>query len=115
MKWDIDKALRQLEDPRASGTAIDRILVDATNPQLLADLRLTTPKTSETAAVAWAVGIGKSAQRKLFFYGWTIREAYLKARREVKKMTLSAREGYGIPTPKKRSNSYASARKKHRS
>lgn len=111
MKWDIDKALRSLEDPHSAGTSVDRTLIDVSHTQLLADLRLKAPKGAEGSMLVWTLGIGKLAQRKLFIHGWSIREAYLKARRIVNKMTVSDRTWYGIPTPKKR-NSYASARRK---
>jgi hypothetical protein len=111
MKWDIDKALASLEDPKTAGTDICRVMVDVTNPQLLADLRLSAPKTDLKVLPAWVLCLGPMMGRKLMVYGWTIREAHLKARRDVKKMTLSMRQAYGLPTPKKRSNSYASARR----
>jgi hypothetical protein len=111
MKWDIDKALALLEDPGTSGTSLDRILIHVADAEGMKRLGLKFRKTGGYAIV-WALGLGKLAQRKIFFHGKTIHEAYLKARRAVKKMSATDRAWYGIPTPKKRSNSYASARRK---
>lgn len=113
MKWDIDKALRALEHLETSGTSLDRILVRLDDTEGIKRLGLVTKKTSGYSTV-WALGLGKLSQRKLFFHGWTIREAYLKARKAVKKMPSDDLVWYGIPTLKKRSNSYASARRKRK-
>jgi len=113
MKWDIDKALTKLEDPATTGTSLDRILLRLDDTEAMKRLGL-KPKKTEGYAVAWAIGIGKQAQRKLFFHGFTIREAYLKARRFVKTMGPEDRAWYGIPAFKKRSNSFATARRKRK-
>lgn len=119
MKWDIDKALKGLESSGTQGTLFERILINPEDQGVLSNLGLKlTPALkakmkSESLQLlpAWALGVGKSAQRKLFFHAWTLREAYLKARRGVKKMTPSDLAWYGLTVPKK-SNSYAAAKRK---
>jgi hypothetical protein len=115
MKWDIDKALQQLEHPGTSGTVVERVLIRVDDDSTVKRLGLKFKKGLTGYQIVWVLGLGKLSQRKLFFHGRTIREAYLEARRGVKKMSAADRDWYGIPAPKKRSNSYASARRKKKS
>lgn len=111
MKWDIDKVLAQLEHATNPGTIVERIMVLVDNKQVLSDLGLKRPKTDKKVVFAWCLSLGMLQCRKHMVYGWTIREAFLKARRDVKLMTPEVRKFFDIPAPKKRSNSYASARR----
>lgn len=121
MKWDIDKAISAMEATGGPGSVIERILVNPENQGVLANLGLKVSPALKAKAKeqnlqlvpVWAFGIGKSAQRKLFFHAWTIREAYLKARRALKTMSKSDMEWYGVARPRK-SNSYMSAKRKHK-
>jgi hypothetical protein len=118
MKWDIDKAIRALETSNGPGTVLERVVINPQDVGLLAilDLKLTpkqwakAEKENLQTAVVWAFGIGRLAQRKLFFHAWTIREAYLKARRKLKTMSKGDLEWYGVQLPKK-SNSFAAAKR----
>lgn len=112
MKWDIDKALSLLEIPGTAGTCIDRVLVGLRDTGTIERLGLTSRKTSEGHAMVWALGLGKLANRKVWFYGWTIREAYLKAKKAVKKMSTEDLCWYGIQPPRSKKNSFISARKR---
>lgn len=116
MKWDIDKALSALESG-GSGTIIETLQVDLTDTLVLKQLGLKpTPyirRTYERFAPVRVLGVGKLQARKLFFHGWTIREAFLKARRTLQQLSKSELDWYGVVIVKKR-NSFASARRKKR-
>ena len=115
MKWDIDKALLALEASGSPGSVLERVLVNPEDTPLLTSLKLKVPpkvKNQNLQLVpVWCLGLGKSAQRKIFFHAWTIREAYLRARRGLKAMTKGDLEWYGVAVPRK-SNSYAAAKRK---
>ncbi len=121
MKWNIDKAIEALEGTPAPGSVIERVLVNPDDAELLGNLKLKlTPAIRSRVnnenlqlVPVWCFGVGKLAQRKLFFHGWTIREAYLLARRSLKEMSKSDLEWYGVAVPRK-SNSYAAAKRKHK-
>ncbi len=119
MKWDIDKAILALEAAGGPGTVLERILINPEDEAVQKTLglklsvadRAKAKKMGQQLVAAWAMGVGKSATRKLFFYAWTIREAYLMARRGLKKLSPSDLAWYGVAIPKKR-NSFAAAKRK---
>jgi hypothetical protein len=119
MKWDIDKALDALENTGAPGTVIERIQVDPEDEVVLKQIALkVTPGVrrkyeSQRYFPVRVVGIGKLQERKLWFHGWTIREAYLRARRAIMKMSASDLAWYGV-VPKKKRNSFTTARRKRK-
>jgi len=110
MKWDIDKALRNIEATDIPGTDIQRLLLDITLFETYG-VKPTPEQVQRKGGYVWCLAIGKQLQRKLFFYGNEIHEAYLKARRQVKKLTPEECMFYGVKVPKKR-NTYASAKRK---
>jgi hypothetical protein len=105
MKWDIDKALEVLEPMTLKGTSIQRCLVGV---ELLGVKAGATPyqepyrhikPTSEEVArghvTLWSLGVGYASMPKAFFYGRTIREAYLQAFRAMKTSTLAKHTPWG--------------------
>jgi hypothetical protein len=88
VRWDIDKALVSLGgDPNIQQAHLS--------------------VAGETKKV-WCIKFTKA----LLFHGRSIHEAYLNARRELKKLDDETLTVAGITRPKKRSNSYATARRK---
>jgi hypothetical protein len=87
MKWDIDKALKPLEPERLIGTSITRFYLDI---DLLKQEKLKiTPETLERRGThGWCLGVGHVHLAKAFFYGLTIRECFLRARKAAKQQTL---------------------------
>lgn len=93
-KWDIDRALRELEPEEAPGTAIQRVLLDVkliTNGDAACVRRYGNGRIKPTAeeiasgsVCVWSIVIGGLGKRKAFFYDRTIRGGYLQARRAVK-------------------------------
>ncbi len=87
MKWNPDKAFAQLEatlPTNAPGTELRRIVMET---RVMPEHGL-KPKTADVAAgqgLVWCLAIGVMQMPKRFFYGRTIREAYLKARRALLK------------------------------
>jgi hypothetical protein len=100
MKWDIDKALKALEDSDVCGTAITRVVLSSV--ELLEHKlgRLTAEERSNGYAPLWCLGLGRSDQRKVFIYGRTIRAAHLRARKVVKAMTPEERAFFGVKVPR---------------
>lgn len=87
MRWDIDKALKSLGgDPVIARATLTRGGV----PQPV-----------------WSITFSK-----YHFHGRTIHEAYLNARKMLKKLPADVLTALGVTRPKKFSNSYASARRK---
>lgn len=85
MKWDIDKALAGGFEPESCpGTGITRIYVDV--GILKSDgIKVTPADIERGGANIWCLALGKSYERKAFFYGRTIRAAWLAARKALKK------------------------------
>ncbi len=138
MKWDIDAALKQLSDGAKSTPLLTLALV--TNEFLAAQgLRvprskrgvvcLCNPKTASDAIRlalnlscpvhgkdreehhVWCIALGRVYQAKVFVYGFSIREAYLRARRMVKAMSKAEQAELGLRAPKK-GGSFQGSRKK---
>jgi hypothetical protein len=91
MKWDVDKALGQLEDllgGRVPGTGINRVYTDAQH----AYKNGIRPRPDDgQTIVIWCLSYGASQDPKLFFYGRTIREMYLRTRRHLLKKRILTR------------------------
>ena len=83
MKWDIDHSLREIEHEIIPGTQIVRCIVQV--PWMEA-LRIppTPDEITKGSAMLWSVAIGTLLAPKGFFYGRTIRKAYLCARKAMK-------------------------------
>lgn len=110
MKWDIDKALKALElDYIVPGTSFNRVLLDVSLMEEKG-LKPTAQEKGRECIRVWSMGIGRLLEAKEFFYARTIREAYLKARRFLKKLNPQELEVLGVQLPK-RSNSYMAAKR----
>jgi hypothetical protein len=100
MKWDIDKALRELEGP-CPGTTVSRVLMSV---ELLErnGIKL-TPKeiNGRESVLVWCLQLGVLLEPKVFIYSMTIRGAYLRARK-VLKANKEAAFLANLPPPKKR-------------
>jgi len=106
VKWNIDKALVPLEHEVLPGTSISRVLLDLTcmkregvpptskqrEAQELVDQGLQPQGWAdrETSTV-WCLAVGQQHGPKAFFYGHTIREAYMRARRALRAAERQAR------------------------
>jgi hypothetical protein len=100
-RWDIDRDLRPLEPATLKGTSIQRILVETTlitNPMAKSEvqrrrdfghIKLTREELTHDCIMLWCLGIGYAGKPKAFFYGTTIRQAYLEARKAVKLQKLA--------------------------
>lgn len=86
MKWDPDKSLLKLEAAlglgpgKAPGTAMTRVSMstDVMKREGVA------PKPDQTGlgyGMVWCIALGQMNRPKEFFYGHTLRQAYLRARR----------------------------------
>ena len=109
MKWDIDKALRALEDSQIPGTTVSRVFLYGTETMERAGLVPTAEELTKDSIFAWCLALGKIQERKLFVYGRTIRSAYLKARKIIKSLSAEDLAFFGLKAPN-RSNSFLAAR-----
>jgi hypothetical protein len=84
-KWDIDKELGALEklSQRVPGTILNRTLVP---PSILqrSGLKLTKEEAQKDTLNVWSLGLGGHLDPKDFFFGRTLREVYLQARKALK-------------------------------
>lgn len=81
MKWDVDAVLDSI-----NGSAVSRCTTDLRFMESQG-LKPTRAEREEGHVRLWAIGIGETWQAKVFVYGRTIRQAALRARKVVKKMT----------------------------
>ncbi len=100
-RWDIDRDLRPLEPDTLKGTSFQRVLVETkliTNPMAKSEIsrrrdfghiKLSREELTKESVMLWSLGIGYAGQPKAFFYGTTIRQAYLEARKAVKLQKLA--------------------------
>jgi hypothetical protein len=104
MKWDIDRELARLEPERAKGTTIQRVLVDTKmigptaakeHRSKYGHIKLAPEERARDCVVLWSVGLGYMHEAKAFFYGKTIREAFLQARKAVKAKKLAEHTPWG--------------------
>jgi hypothetical protein len=96
MQWNIDKALRVLEPESCPGTQITRVFASLND---LARFGCDPKKADEKRLdnqLLWCLSIGRAWEAKAFFYGFTIREAYLKALKAAKKGELAKYTPWGI-------------------
>lgn len=103
MRWDVDKALRALEDSIIPGTGFQRVTMsglEMLEEHLGKELRDEDRKRGY--AHLWCLGLGCQTQRKLFVYGYTVRTAYLRARKIVRKLPQEDLTLFGLVRPRKR-------------
>jgi hypothetical protein len=112
-RWDIDKALTDLEDSETPGSSAARQFMDITLFEKH-KIKPTRAQVESRGGFIWCLALGRYHDRKLFVYAARIREAYLRARRQIKSMSVAERASYGLKMPSK-SNSYAVARRKKKS
>lgn len=89
MKWNIDREILKLEPEGAAGTMINRVLMDV---KLFKEsgIKPTPAQLERGHGHVWCIALGKVLMPKAFFYGHTIREAFLKARKAAKAGKLFA-------------------------
>jgi hypothetical protein len=81
MRWNIDKSLAALEVGQSvPGTALQRVLMDAAI-MIQEGLKPKSEHLERGHGFVWCLSIGLAYERKFFFHGHTIREAYLRARK----------------------------------
>jgi len=96
--WNIDKSLVQLENailrPGAvSGTMLTRGLLDHSMfPRF--GLKIPASRQDHQCTLVWTLALGELLEPKHFFYGLTLRAAYLAARRHFKKELQSRKNSY---------------------
>jgi hypothetical protein len=104
-KWDIDNLLRKLEPEYGAGTSLERVVMDF---EVLKKegLKPTEAQLKRGTANVWCLGLGFLGMPKAFFYGQTIRQAFLRARKAAKANKLAEYTPWGTqpfkPKPKDR-------------
>jgi hypothetical protein len=111
MKWDIDKALGTLE-LETPGTTAQRVIMSASLMKQH-KLRVSKDDLERGSRIIWCLALGPLHLPKASFYGITIREAYLTARRFVKKASEQELLDMGIERPVY-SKGYLEARKQRK-
>lgn len=112
MKWDADKSITRLElavglDPeKPPGTVLMRVRLD-TSALKLNGIDPKPEQTKQGHGTVWSLVIGPADQAKGSFYGHTIRQAYLRARKALKPALTKAqrtraKERRDAKKPKKR-------------
>lgn len=104
MKWDIDKTLTQLEDllgGRAPGTGMNRVYVD---PKYAYEHGIKPRKEDLGTLLLWCLSHGMAREPKNFFYGRTIRECCLNARRFLLKKRILTRKKPAEPDRRKKAS-----------
>jgi hypothetical protein len=86
MKWDIDREILKLETETIPGTTLSRSLMDASilEEDGVYGVRLTPEQKRQGYGLIWCLSVGKMGRPKVFFYGQTIRQCYLKAIKAAK-------------------------------
>jgi hypothetical protein len=84
MKWDIDTELLKLEPETIAGTQIVRVYMDV-SIMLKEGLRPTPAQKERGAGLVWSIALGQIRMPKAFFYGQTIRQAFLRACKAMRK------------------------------
>lgn len=103
MKWDIDRALAELEPGSCPGTTIQRATLDINlltngDPAYLArygGLKPTQEEIQRGWVRVWCLLIGFEHMPKAMFYDRTIRGAYLQARKAAKSQSLAKSTPWG--------------------
>jgi len=103
MKWNIDCEIAKLEPSTAPGTQINRVLADVASMKNFG-VKPTPAQIDRGHGNIWVVALGYSYMPKAFFYGHTIREAFLKARKAAKQSKLAKHTPWGSQAfiPKKK-------------
>jgi len=110
MKWDIDKALKALEDgSRISGTTVSRIQISGEDHALKFGIRFTAAERERGCAFVWCLALGIIQLPKLFFYDREIHGAYIKAKKAIKNLSDDELLYYALRKPR-RSNSFMAAK-----
>lgn len=110
MKWDIDKALAPFEPELSKGTSLVRTLLSF---EELRQLGFKVKPGTAGYTEVWCLTLGKTRGPKLTYYGISIHEAYLRAKKDIRH--LKGKESLavmGLKAPKKKRNSFNSARKR---
>ena len=85
-KWDPDKKLKPFEPISAPGTQYVRVLMDVS---LARKEGLRVPRDHDRESiVVWSLAIGLIAHEKHIVYGLTMRECFLRLRKQVKSKKL---------------------------
>lgn len=100
-KWDIDKALLAVEASLIPGTSISRVTLSGVELMERELGKLRDEERQKGYVAVWSLGLGRLHEPKRFIYGRTIREAYLRARRVLKKMGPEEKVFLGVQVPKK--------------
>jgi Asp-tRNA(Asn)/Glu-tRNA(Gln) amidotransferase A subunit family amidase len=105
VKWDPDKALAALEPSSCPGTGFTRLHLPVSFMTTVG-LKPTAAEVERGGTNAWCLSIGYAYAPKAFFYGRTMRDTFLKARRAVKGKALRTFTPWGNqpfePTLKKK-------------
>jgi hypothetical protein len=92
VKWDIDKALVDMEPESCKGTRFERILMQCS---LLKQngMEPTAAEKRDGFSPVWCLSLGRAHEPKFFIYARTMRAVYLRARKLMKA------GHFGSPTP----------------
>lgn len=83
MKWDIDKAMAPYEPNTIPGTIWQRVLMQVTLARKNG-LKIPEGKRDNDSVNVWSCGVGMAGYPKHFVYGWTMRECFLRLRRQAR-------------------------------
>lgn len=95
MRWDPDRELAKFEPERCRGTSFTRVYLSADLFEQY-KVKLTPQQVERGGGDVWCLSLGLSYAPKAFFYGQTMREAFLKARKAAKKEELAAHTPWGV-------------------
>jgi len=83
MKWDIDRAMMPYEPNIEPGTIWQRVRMQVSVARR-EGLKIPDHKTDRDSVLTWCVGVGVSQWPKFFVYGYTMRECFLRLRKQAK-------------------------------
>ena len=105
MKWDIDKEIAKMEPASMPGTSFSRALLEL-DIMKREGVRPTAKQKERGLGWVWCLSIGQTHMAKAFFYGQTMRQAFLKAKKVIKARKGQLQGAWGtaisIPQPKRR-------------
>lgn len=84
MKWDPDKDIKRFEPALIPGTTFQRMLLDVTLARK-EGLKIPEGKEDRDSINAWVLAIGCIGEPKHFVYGLTMRDCFLRLRRQVQR------------------------------
>lgn len=102
MKWDIDRALTALEDTGAAGTSISRVDIMGADEMERLLGNVTDTERAKEGILVWCIALGALRGPKLFIYGRTIRAAYLRARKVIRRLSPEDLMVYRLRVPTKK-------------